>query len=192
MPLLRTYVLTKAILKRDSIDVQKTKCLSASNRPYVRTRKTIDVCYILFRYIHVRCHTRFHLLIATDRGDKAIWCEREMQKEVHKVEKTKKYSELFIETCTTVGSTNKNKDACLGGELLPPAGPTLFPSHQKIISIMLFDQSSSVITQPKACYLELFLWTKNIPESKSTRYIWDYRTVQQALGTHWHHISELK
>ena len=90
-----------------------------------------------------------------------------MQKEVHKVEKTKKYSELFIETCTTVGSTNKNKDACLGGELLPPAGPTLFPSHQKITSIMLFDQSSSVITQPKACYLELFLWMKNIQRAKA-------------------------
>jgi len=104
-----------------------------------------------------------------------------MQKEVHKVEKTKKYSELFIETCTTVGSTNKNKDACLGGELLPPAGPTLFPSHQKITSIMLFDQYSSVITQPKACYLELFLWMKNIQRAKAPDI---YGTTEQC-SKHW-------
>ena len=112
-----------------------------------------------------------------------------MQKEVHKVEKTKKYSELFIETCTTVGSTNKNKDACLGGELLPPAGPTLFPSHQKITSIMLFDQSSSVITQPKACYLELFLWMKNIQRAKAPD-IYGTNTEQSAasISTQWHHI----
>jgi hypothetical protein len=75
-----------------------------------------------------------------------------------------------------VGSTNKNKDACLGGELLPPAGATLFPSHQKITSIMFFDESSSVITQPKACYLELFLWMKNIQRAKAPEI--------KALGTH--------
>ena len=98
-----------------------------------------------------------------------------------RLKKLKNIQNFFIETCTTVACTNKNKDACLGGELLPPAGPTLFPSHQKITSIMLFDQSSSVITQPKACYLELFLWMKNIQRAKAPD-IYGTNTEQSAAS----------
>jgi hypothetical protein len=88
-----------------------------------------------------------------------------------------------------VGSTNENKDACLGGELLPPASWSNFisiPSKDNFNDVL----RSILITQHKA-YLELFLWMKNIQRAKAPDI---YGTTEQC-SKHWARsgiTSELK
>jgi len=117
-----------------------------------------------------------------------------------RLEKLKKMFRLFIETCTTVGTTNENKEAyvleanyCHHLEQLcfhPIKDNFNYVLGSILISHLLSKKKNphQASPNPKPAILSSFYGWKRYSERARAPYIWDCITVQQALGTQWHHI----